>query len=41
MINHNGVLVTSDFILANNRSFLYGDGVFETLKIVDFQNFIF
>ncbi|GGD29829.1 aminotransferase class IV [Flavobacterium orientale] len=35
MINHNGVLVTSDFILANNRSFLYGDGVFETLKIVD------
>lgn len=36
MINFNGVILDSDFQLSvNNRSFLYGDGVFETLKIVD------
>lgn len=35
MINHNGDLIADDFVLATNRSFLYGDGVFETLKIVD------
>ncbi len=35
MINHNGQWFADDFILTNNRSFLYGDGVFETLKIVD------
>jgi len=35
MINHNGDLIADDFILATNRSFLYGDGVFETLKIVN------
>jgi branched-chain amino acid aminotransferase len=36
MINANGILLASDAdILANNRAFLYGDGVFETLKIVD------
>lgn len=36
MINFNGVIVDSDHQLSvNNRSFLYGDGVFETLKIVD------
>ena len=36
MINYNGQLVTSDTLLSNsNRAFLYGDGVFETLKIVN------
>ena len=36
LINFNGVILDSDFQLSvNNRSFLYGDGVFETLKIVD------
>jgi branched-chain amino acid aminotransferase len=34
MINFNGILVSSaENNLANNRSFLFGDGVFETLKI--------
>ncbi|WP_309641848.1 aminotransferase class IV [Flavobacterium sp.] len=34
MINFNGLLVSSqENISSNNRSFLYGDGVFETLKI--------
>lgn len=36
MINFNGVIVPqSDNLLHNNRAFLYGDGVFETVKIVD------
>lgn len=36
MINYNGEILTSDTTLSNsNRAFLYGDGVFETLKIVD------
>lgn len=36
MINFNGTLVSSEEnLLVNNRAFLYGDGVFETLKIVD------
>ncbi len=36
MINLNGEILTSDTLLSNsNRSFLYGDGVFETLKIVN------
>ena len=36
MINFNGLIVSSsDNLLQNNRAFLYGDGVFETLKIVD------
>ena len=36
MINFNGELVSeSDNLLANNRGFLFGDAVFETLKIVD------
>jgi branched-chain amino acid aminotransferase len=36
MINFNGNLVTQDTnILTNNRAFLYGDAVFETLKIVN------
>jgi len=36
MINYNGVLQDSELQLTvNNRSFLYGDGVFETLKIVN------
>lgn len=36
MINYNGELVSSQALLSNsNRSFLYGDGVFETIKIVN------
>lgn len=36
MINYNGEILNSDTTLSNsNRAFLYGDGVFETLKIVD------
>jgi branched-chain amino acid aminotransferase len=36
MINFNGILQDSDInLLDQNRGFLYGDGVFETLKIVD------
>ena len=36
MINLNGSIVNSGIQLSiNNRSFLYGDGVFETMKIVD------
>lgn len=36
MINFNGSLVASDSnLLAQNRGFLYGDAVFETVKIVD------
>lgn len=36
MINFNGVIQGSDLQLSiQNRSFLYGDGVFETLKIVN------
>lgn len=36
MINFNGTLVTQDTnILTQNRAFLYGDAVFETVKIVD------
>jgi branched-chain amino acid aminotransferase len=36
MINFNGEILPADAnILANNRAFLYGDGVFETVKIID------
>jgi len=36
MINYNGTILSSDSnILTNNRAFLYGDGVFETLKVLD------
>ncbi len=36
MINYNGELLSSDTALSNsNRAFLFGDGVFETLKIVN------
>ncbi len=36
MINYNGQIITSETTLSNsNRAFLYGDGVFETLKIVN------
>ena len=36
MINFNGNTTSSDTnLLVNNRAFLYGDGVFETLKIID------
>ena len=36
MINFNGVIKDTDLqLIVSNRSFLYGDGVFETLKIVN------
>ncbi|MEI7508017.1 MAG: aminotransferase class IV [Flavobacterium sp.] len=36
MINYNGEILSSDSNLSNsNRAFLYGDGVFETLKVVN------
>jgi branched-chain amino acid aminotransferase len=36
MVNFNGEIQDSNFLISNNnRSFLYGDGVFETLKIVN------
>lgn len=36
MINYNGEILSSDLNLSNsNRAFLYGDGVFETLKVVN------
>jgi len=36
MINFNGSLFPSDgFLSSSNRAFLYGDGVFETLKVVN------
>ena len=36
MVNLNGEILSSTTSLSNNnRSFLYGDGVFETLKIVN------
>jgi branched-chain amino acid aminotransferase len=36
MINFNGTLVSEDTnLLTNNRGFLYGDAVFETVKIVN------
>ncbi len=36
MINFNGTILESEFQLSvSNRSFLYGDGIFETLKVVN------
>ncbi len=35
MINLNGNLVEADSVLLHNRAFLYGDAVFETLKLVN------
>ena len=35
MINLNGNLVEADSVLMHNRAFLYGDAVFETLKLVN------
>jgi branched-chain amino acid aminotransferase len=36
MINFNGIITDSETnLLVNNRAFLYGDGVFESMKIVD------
>lgn len=36
MINYNGEILPSDAVLSNsNRAFLYGDGIFETLKIAN------
>lgn len=34
MVNFNGNIVEQENVLTNNRAFLYGDAVFETLKIV-------
>jgi len=42
MINFNGTIQDSDFQLSvSNRSFLYGDGVFETMKVVNDQILFF
>ncbi|HYD91806.1 MAG TPA: aminotransferase class IV, partial [Flavobacterium sp.] len=36
MINYNGTIVTQSTIaLHENRGFLYGDAIFETLKVLD------
>lgn len=36
MINFNGTITASESnLMVNNRAFLYGDGVFESMKIVD------
>ncbi len=36
MINYNGDLLSSETLISNtNRGFLYGDAVFETMKVVD------
>lgn len=35
MINFNGTISSEDNLLTNNRGLLYGDSVFETLKILD------
>ena len=36
MINFNGIIVSQDAnVLTQNRAFLYGDGVFETVKILN------
>ena len=36
MINFNGIIVSQDAnVLTQNRAFLYGDGVFETVKIIN------
>ena len=36
MINFNGAIVSEDAnVLVQNRGFLYGDAVFETVKIVN------
>lgn len=36
MVNFNGTIMpASDTILYNNRAFLYGDGIFETIRLLD------
>lgn len=35
MINFNGNIAQEDNILTQNRAFLYGDGIFETVKIIN------
>jgi branched-chain amino acid aminotransferase len=35
MVNLNGILVEQESVLNQNRAFLYGDAVFETLKVVN------
>lgn len=35
MINFNGLLQDNFAVTSSNRSFLYGDGIFETLKVVN------
>ena len=38
MINFNGTILQQSNQLINNRGFLYGDAVFETLRIVNNKN---
>lgn len=35
MINFNGNIAHEDTVLTQNRAFLYGDGIFETVKIIN------
>ena len=35
MINFNGTITDQSDQLINNRAFLYGDSVFETLRVID------
>ena len=35
MVNYNGALTSNAALATNNRAFLYGDGIFETVKILD------
>ena len=37
MIHFNGTIVSDSNLLVQNRAFLYGDAVFETVKIIDTQ----
>ncbi len=42
MVNFNGVITEEELLLSGaNRSFLYGDGVFETLKVLNNQILFF
>lgn len=42
MVNFNGVITEEELLLSgSNRSFLYGDGVFETLKVLNNQILFF
>ena len=35
MINFNGQLTEQSYQIENNRGFLYGDSVFESIRIID------